>query len=398
MPSLLSYSEKKGGDYMKGGFSFCNIDIEDVGLNYAPENNDTYVYRPGASNVHEETFEGHDGGYVYGASREPKEFILRCYYEDTHVAKGLMSRAHALFKVGKTGLLVFKRRPWCYYYATVTNVNTDDMYSYLNGLFVITMKAYYPFARGLEINGHMFYNLPTDSYHDEIMANTGIFDKDFLVPQMSFNTTPITQQKSIILYNPGTERAKVNIVIAGNAGDGVTIANKTTEQMCRYVAFNTSGDEYVYTDAINGKTVFDNGSERRLAFLYHDYGFIELEPSFPIVRNIFASYDGNTVTTTNTLYNKDRDAQVEDQIILGEPYNSLPYKEWYIGKYIYLDNWYKILRCEDEHTITIQPRDGQLPTTGTVQTNIVLMNEITITPTQGASLSKLSFIYKPTYS
>ena len=105
---------------MIGGFSFCGIDIADIGLEYAPDNDETYIYAPAESNIHEETFEGHDGGYSYGASREPKVFTLRCFYEDKHVAKGLMAKIFDLFRVGRKGLLIFKRRPWCYYYATVT--------------------------------------------------------------------------------------------------------------------------------------------------------------------------------------------------------------------------------------------------------------------------------------
>ena len=367
---------------MKGGFSFCGVDIEDIGLNYAPEIKDTYVYSPGVENVHEETYEGHNGGYTYGAYKEPKEFILRCYFEETHIAKGIMAKFHALFKVGKSGLLVFQRRPWCYYYATVTNVNTDELSNYLNGLLVITMKAYYPYARSVPVNGKMFSNTVMDRYHEEIMQNTGLLDNDSFVPPMAFGSSgsPITSQKSIILYNPGTERAKVDIVISGTAGDGVIIANKTTEQKCRYVAFQTTEPDYIYTDSINGKTVIDRSGERNLAFLYHDYGFIELEPSFPILRNILVDYNGTTVTTQKILF--DNDFQ----------------KEWYEDRYIYLDNWYKILRCENKHTITVLPRDGQVPGQGKTKTNIVLMNEITITPSQGTSLTKLNFVYKPTFA
>ena len=380
--SPLLYSVKKGGDYMKGGFTFCGVDIEDIGLNYAPENKDTYVYSPGVENVHEETFEGHNGGYVYGAYKEPKEFILRCYYEDEHVSHGVMAKAHSLFKVGKSGLLVFKRRPWCYYYATVTNINHDEMYNYQNGLIVITMKAYYPYARGVEINGRMLCNLYTDPYHDEIMANTALLDKEDQVPNTSFTSPPVSPNE-LILYNPGTERAKVSIVIAGQAGDGVTIYNKTTDQMCRYVAFETSGAEYIYTDGFSGKTVLNNGSTRELAFLYHDYGFIELEPAYPIMRHIYATYENDTVITTNFLYDDLEDYR----------------KEWYVGKYIFLGtDWYKIQECTDKHTLTIYPRNGVYPTSGKCTTSIVLMNELIVTPTQGAVISRLNFIYKPTFA
>lgn len=364
---------------MNGGFSFCGIDIADIGIEYAPEQKDTYVYKPSVSNVHEETFEGHDGGYTYGASKEPKTFILRCFYEEKHIARGLMAKFYNLFRVGKSGILIFRRRPWCYYYATVTEIDADDMRNYMNGLIVITMKAYYPFARSVEINGRMLSNLPTDPYHDEIMLNTGLLDHDNMEPPISFGSeaNPITTQTIIPLLNPGTENAKVSIMIAGQAGDGVTIYNRETDQTCRYVAFNTNENDYVYTDGINGKTILDSNGSRELAFLYHDYGFIELAPSFPVKRNLLVDYANTVVTTQTILYDND------------------VHKEWYEGKYIFLGNdWYKILRCTDPHTIQLNRNSGS----GSCMSSIVKMNEIVITPTQDTRITKLKFIYKPTFA
>ena len=363
---------------MIGGFSFCGIDIADIGLEYAPENSHTYVYGPGSSNIHEESFDGHDGGYFYGTTKTPKELVLRCFYEEKHIAHGVMAKFHALFKVGKSGMLIFKRRPWCYYYATVTNVNTDDMKNYLNGLVVITMKAYYPFARGLEVNGHLFYNLRTDPYHDEIMLNTGLFDDDTLVPLTEFSDiTFSTNPYPILLYNPGTERAKVGIIISGHSGDnGIIIHNSTTNQETKFVAFNVDGTNYIATDSISGKTIVKTDYGKELAFLYHDKGFIELEPSFPIVRDLYVTYNNNSVSAVNILYEEEEE------------------REWYIGKYIYLNGWKKIVNVTDNHTIQVTGNTG----TGSRKTSVVLMNELYVTGSQGSYLSRLDFIYKPTYA
>lgn len=364
---------------MRGGFSFCGVDIADIGLEYAPDNSNTYVYGPAETIVHEETFEGHNGGYSYGAYKQPKEFVLRCFYEDSHIAKGVMAKAHSLFRVGKKGILVFQRRPWCYYYATVTSVDPGEMYSYLNGMFVITMKAYYPFARGLAVNNHLFYSLPTDECHAEIMENTAMFDNGYMMPAMTF--TNISTQRSILLYNPGTERAKVDIVVSGEAGDGITIANTTTGQSCRYIAFNTNDGE-IYTDGINGKVTATKDGVEKLGFLYHDYGFIELEPAFPILRNLYISYENQQVTSTNILY------EYEDE------------KGWYEDKYIFIgaDNtgsWYQINQCVDKYTLTLKQ---SAQSSGSCKTNVVPMNEIIITPSAGTSISTLSFVYKPTFA
>ena len=76
-------------------------------------------------------------------------------------------------------------------------------------------------------------------------------------------------------------------------------------------------------------------------------------------------------------------------------YDENVYKEWYEGKYIYLGNkWYKILRCIDEHTIELTANAGS----GNCMTSVVKMNEIVITPTQGSRITKLNFVYKPTFA
>lgn len=60
---------------MAGGFSFCGVDIAKYGLYYAPEDENTYVYGSGEYATHDETFDGHDGGYWYGTTLQPKEFV-----------------------------------------------------------------------------------------------------------------------------------------------------------------------------------------------------------------------------------------------------------------------------------------------------------------------------------
>ena len=360
---------------MKGGFSFCGIDIADIGLEYAPENKDTYVYKPAEAEVHEELFDGHHGGYIYGATKKPKEFVLRCFFEDKNIADGVMAKAYSLFKVGKSGKLIFQRRPWCYYYATVTNIDSTELHNYMNGLFVVTMKAYYPYARGIEVNGRTLCNLLTDPYHNEVMYNTAMLETEAMVRALptSFTSTP---DENILLYNPGTERADVGIIIAGEAGNGITIKNTTTGQSCRYVGFDSESGN-IYTDSINGKTIAEKDGEKSLAFLYHDYGFIELEPAFPILRDIYVAYKQNVVTATNILYDQ------EDE------------KEWYIGKYIFLGSkWCKILECTDKHTLKVEGNTD----TGNIKTCIVLMNEIQIEVSEGTALTNISFVYKPTYA
>lgn len=361
---------KKGGDNMSSGsFSFCGTDVKSIGLNYAPELSDTFVYEPANAQSHVETFDGHNGGYYYGSWYEPKEFILRCYFEETNIDKGIMARVYALFKVGRSGKLVFTRRPWCYYYATVTDPIQTDFSNYLNGTVTIVLKAMYPFARSdVMVNGR------TEPNHEMLMANTAVFESaDMVLPTAYDLTTPRTELNPILLMNPGAEFAALGISISGDVGDGVVIENKTTGQKCKMVAITkantTNVNKQVLLDPISGKVVLTPGT---LAFKYHEYGFLELEPAFPAVRDLNVTRNGTkTIEVANAL------------------------NESLVGQYIFVgDAWHKIASQTDAHTLVL----ATIPAgTGTDRTMAVWMNEITVKPITTMDVH-IEFIFKPTYA
>ena len=357
---------------LRGGFSFCGVDIAELGLEYAPEIENTYVYRPAKGNVHEEVFDGHTGGYVYGASQEPKEFILRCIFEETRIDNGFLTQIQHFFKVGKSGKLVFKRRPWCYYYATVTEYNDSEITNYLNGVITITMKAYYPFARC-----DLIYHFRDMKNHDNVMANSALYDTDGMAPPTVYEN--ITAKKTIILGNPGTDRAGLGISIAGDVGLGVIIENKTTKQALKFVAVSkavtTNVGKVVKVDSISGKTMLVNedGTDPKVLFMYHDFGFLELEPGYPSYRNIYVSYAGGTHLTTANILTKD-----------------------YTGLYVYVeDEWRKIIDQPDKHTFVV---DKPVLNSNQCRTTVMLLNEIEIRPVSTMDISKLSFSFKPTFA
>ena len=359
---------------IRGGFSFCGVCIGELGLSYAPEKEDTYVYRPAESNVHEETFDGHDGGYFYGVSKQPKEFVLRCYFENSAIDRGIMERIYHLFSPGKSGKLIFARKPWCYYYATVTSSPGPELANYLNGLITITMKAYYPYARC----DKMYYE-PTDVKHELVIESTAMVEKAEMVPASSF--TDVTQPMTIILHNPGTERAPVSITAAGDCGLGMIVRNKTTKQECKFVAMDkahtTDVQKAVHVDAINGNTTLigldSQDTSTSYAFLYHDSGFIDLEPAYPAIRDVYVSNtNGSTVTLINNIFQD------------------------VVGQYIFLNNsWHKIINQTDEHTIILE---HSVSVQLTDKTMITKMNEIEIVPVDTMDITHLIFSFKPTFA
>mgnify|MGYP001440745455 CR=1 FL=1 len=56
------------------------------------------------------------------------------------------------------------------------------------------------------------------------------------------------------------------------------------------MAFNkaktSEAGKSIMCDSLNGKVVLTNGNEAERAFQYHDYGFLSLEPAFPILRSV----------------------------------------------------------------------------------------------------------------
>lgn len=377
---------------MKGGFSFCGIDIGQIGLEYAPELENTYVYQSAKTRIHEQTWDGHDGGYYYGSSKEPKEFVLRCIFEEKEIDRGLMAKVGNLFREGKSGKLVFDRRPWCYYYATVTSLDTTGITNYLNGIIKVTMKAYYPFARS-----DIFVVPKHDKDYNRMIANTAFVENEDMLPPVQFcQDAPITEKTEFYLMNPGNEMAHVGIEAAGNVGKGVIITNHTTGQTCKFVAM--SEDEFdgelnfVYIDGLNGKTVSVKDGFQSVSFLYHDEGFIQLAPAFPAVRHVFASAKYDEVTTVNKLYDRSHGQTREDV------------KNLYVGKQIWLNgDWYDITdigkddmpESKNEHILTI---NGDIRPMISESTMICQLNKITVEPVSEMKLTRLKFIYKPTFS
>ncbi len=355
---------------MAGGFSFCDIDIATYGLYYVPELQDTFVYKPAAAQSHIETFEGHNGGYHYGSWYTPKDFTLRCYFEDSKIDKGIMAQVYALFRVGKSGKLVFDRRPWCYYYATVTEPVEDAFTNYENGTVVIHMQAMYPYARS-----DIITNTRSEQYHDILMTNSAVFDKDGM--DLAYCFTNLTQPKSFTLANPGQERAALGVAIAGNVGDGVIISNSTTGQSMKIVAVSkaatTNINKEVVIDPISGKTILTGAGESKLAFMFHEYGYLELETSYPALRDIYINYRGGF--------------NVEVLNILSQNV---------VGKYIFVkDDWYKISAQPDRHTITL---NRSVSASGAERSMIIPMNEMSITPISTMDISSIRFMFKPTYA
>ena len=363
---------------MRGGFSFCGVDIADLGLEYAPEMEETYVYRPADKTIHEQTFDSHNGGYFYGITSRPKDFRLRCIFEESHINKKITSRAYQLFQVGRSGKLVFQQRPWVYYNVAIVE-STLDPTNYLNGYFHVVARAYYPYGRSDQFTIPQF-----DVMRDFMKESTAmVTDENMLAPfnydstANTFKYTNITANRTILLPNPGTERAAVGIKIAGNVGNGVTVGNNTTGQACTFMAITkantTNLNRYVYLDSLNGKTLLLGNGYKQTAFVYHHDGVIELAPNYPAKRDVIVTLsNSNTVRITN--YEKEN----------------------FVGQYIYLAGQWRKINSQPENTKLVL--DSTPSGTGIQKAPIMPLNELYVSSVSGMDLSLLEFVYRPTFA
>lgn len=365
---------------MRGDFSFNGTDIYDLGLEYAPERKDTFIWGEQTFKIADESFDSHDGGYFYGTTLEPKTFTLKCFFEDKYINGDIFTKINTVFKRGTTGKLIFKKRDWCWYIATVTNVDISNITSFLNGIVTITMKAYYPFGRAdktyIDMCADMNMYRATGLLRLEDTPNAnGIL--------LSSTDSPITSQRIFYLYNGGTERAKVKLKIQGDVSSGGTlITNSANGQKISIVGMTggeaTTGSNYYMLDALTGKCVLHNNGVDEMKFVWHDYGFLELEPSYPVKRDIYVRAENNKLYAADVIRSED------------------------ISKYVKLgDDWFRITGIADDGAAIIAASEltASLPEAGTYRTNIVTLNKITVTVKgSDGGITMLECAYDPTFN
>lgn len=127
---------------------------------------------------------------------------------------------------------------------------------------------------------------------------------------------------------------------------------------------------------MNGRTLLTTGTASEDGSLYHDYGFIDLAPG-----DILA--DWRTYTA-------------EGQIISSSDGTALSSSA--VGSYIYIDGqWRSIVAWnDDEHTSVLL--SSAVENDGSYDSPIVTMNKIVITPDDEMALTRLNFIYQPTFA
>ena len=265
------------------------------------------------------------------------------------------------------GELIFDDRPYAIYDVVTSSKIEITLYNFedadgkrrYSGTFEARFTAYEPFARMAESSYETGCN-------DAEMNETGILQKT-MMPD-----APALQTRAFILYNPGTERAHTVIRMAGDVGDGLLIRNLTTGQKCKIVNLKGSSlleGACLELDSQMGQTRIVLNGESKLAFSFHDEGYISLAPCAPFVRKVQVGYtEGSNVVTSDGEFQKRME-----------------------GQYLYLNGWKRIRQVTDSNTLIISQ---DMNASGSAETPIVTMNEIELQG-ESAVLTRFEIDYVP---
>lgn len=364
-----------------GGFSYRGKNIGDFGeIYYAPDASERGEYAL-PYKVDEQEINGRDGAYYYGNHVEPREFVLRCYYEE--LTQQDKEDIMHWFGRNTRGRLVFDDRDWVYYNVIPNErIHFDDYRGMTcnglryKGIMTISLKAYCPFGKLMEnalVN--QVARIGIDAFVDiSILGNATTGGDNETIILMSYQN-PSTHfdgnVTSVYIYNPGTEATPLLIEMAGTATDGV-ITNVTNGKKCAVNGMTegntTDVGKTLHIDAETGRVTLVGSIDTQLAFEMHDYGYIWLDPCLPFVREIEVGYtSGSTAITSNGKFTSEM-----------------------VGQFIWLDDaWRKIAQYNSSNSLTLE---DEMDATGTETTKIVTMNELTF---DGFSLTQLDLKFAP---
>lgn len=311
----------------------------------------------------------------------------------------MLTKINHFFHRGKTGRLVFKKRPWCWYTATVVKTPQLQPTNYLNGIITFTLRAYYPFARTDLIT------IPQNTDENDIKNNSAMLSGIQLNTNVNF--APMTNQTEIYVFNPGTETASSTISIEGYVGEGVTIYNESTDQKCDIVSLSGSNGT-LSLDSLSGKVLLNSGSNISYGFLYHDNGFIDLSSNYPVMRNVVIQMRNGS----NSFHFVDDDVYITQEMVgkhigfydeqnglfvVNNNNNSLSnftnQSSFYISTIQSIDDNGKTFYTNKSIRLENENQNAMI----SLVVTIVSFNKIIITPKDTMNITNFNIQYKPTF-
>ena len=345
------------------GFSFCGTHSDQHGLIWVDLPQEIYAVDHDID-YKSETISGVPGSIPHGFDVKPKEFRMKCGFEN--LTEQQRSRIGAWLQAGRYGRFIMDHRPYCYYNCMVTSaIEWSDTFPLLDlhqgiyklsGYLEFTLTAFVPNAfllddMTLNSAGHL-------GIVPEVLDGTGLLP-EYAVPGIESNRA--------YLHHAGNAYAKLIILLEGVLGtEGVQIINHTTGQR-----LNISGDtepHIYYIDAVYGRVMEEKDEQMILASHVHQGDYIELAPGCPIDRNLAYHQHGCKIRIENYT------AHADD-----------------VGRYFYHGRWSRVVGVE-QGCLVLDCEE----TSGSGSGFLTQLNDIEVVRGADASL-EISFDYKPTF-
>lgn len=306
------------------------------------------------------------GGEYYKSRVKTRVFTLDCYYEQITIQQ----RENILRWLDRrtSGTLVFDDRPYVVYKVRpskkidfkdyLQNEFGEELYS---GTFSIQFSAYDPF-------GELKYTTLNEIDTMRFEAETGAIYSNQMPDAVS------TEDSDFLIYNPGTEIGHSTIRFAGTTGSGdFSIYNSTTgDRFTLKKGLIAEDGDYYEIDSKTGRVEKITALDRKLDFAFHDHGYITFKPFDPIYRDVrIQTIAGQKkITSVDGIFTDDM-----------------------VGKYVYIDNEWRyignIISDTEAEVNTV------IDTDELIDTEIVVMNYLTITKADDANITRLEVICRP---
>lgn len=360
-------------------FSFNGVNISRYGLYYAPDTPGWHIWEPRYSTI-SKSVESQHGGQWYDTNVQPKEFDLRCYFEN--MTETNLAMALGLFPRGMRGPLVFDERNWITYDVRVVKPPSVNKHpakgGTYSGIMTIALTAFYPFGTS-ELNTLADVR-PMDDDVNTIISTTGLIEQATMpVNPVATSAAPLDNQFVWLANNAGDEVADTIVRIAGDVGNGVIMHNADTNQTCKAIgltkANTTNVGRWLEIHSKTGECFLTDGINKSKAYYMHDNGYLKLVPSAPILRAVSIHYENNKITLPNTGWH---------QLSFAEK-----------GSSVRINNdWARINTIESSTSAFV---DKAYETAGDTVSDILRLNKIVVTPTSTMSLTRFEIVHKNTF-
>lgn len=287
---MIDIHEQYSGDYsgVLCGFTYNGIHSGTYHVDFIPDASDRWF-----SGADWETFETdvqwHAGGYYYGNSVNIREFSLKCFYEE--VTRKQREDIRKWLHRNTSGNLIFDDMPFVYWNVRPAGIINGEEYidsGRYSGTFTITFKAYNPF-------GYLTRKSNSGSENDN--AN----DYCDLIPTSQMPAAPTTASRSFYVYNPGREACGLSLKLSGSAGKPIEFINNTNGSRCIIQGLPSGGlvlDINADTGMITAHTA-SSTANAELAFVYHDRGYVKLNPGTNQIQILEKNSSGSWVSPTS---------------------------------------------------------------------------------------------------